>query len=248
MRAVVLAVLISILSALSLSADIAVVARASATADGSSTTLATPSTNSIGTDTIFVAVQWAGSDTVTVSDSASGALTACTGGTSVNGGSMATFYKQAATGASNSVVTATFAFAQDFRRIMVWYLSGGHASAVIDAGCVNNSGSASPGTTSALTPSSAGGIIIGAVSNNDGLTTTFTANNGFSLSFGANGTLNGTATFDTNAIEKLNSTGAQTPSVGMSATGGSWRMVSVALKPASVGGGGSTVPKRGQVF
>lgn len=230
-----------ILSALLLRADIAVVTRASITDDTGNSTLTTAAVNSTGADTIVVAVEWGPTGTATVADVPNGAYTACTGGTATASGVLQMFYKQAATSSASHTVTATFDGSRTFRRMMVWFLSGGHASSLIDAGCLSNTGTnTSPATTSSLTQSGLGGMIIAAVSNNDGIDCTFTANNVFTLAFGSAGTLGGTATHDTNAIEKLNTTGAQTPSVGFSASGaiGDWRMVAVALKPASGGGGG----------
>lgn len=237
-----------IFSALVVKADIAIVGRASATDNTASGSIGVTGFDTTGANAMFVAVEWGGSGTATVADTTNGAYTACTTGTASANGVLSTYYFQNAATSASLTVTATLDSSRSFRRIMVWALSGGHTTALIDAGCNAATGTTSPATTASLTPSSAGGIIIAPVSDNDGINCTFTANNSFTVAFGANGTLGGVTTFDTNAIEKLNSTGAQTPSVGLSAVGGDWRMVAVALKPATVSGGGSTAVRRRPVI
>jgi hypothetical protein len=203
--------------------------------DASSTSLISASANATGANTIVIACQSSSNNTVTttITDSSSNTWTQFTGGESENVGTLRMYYAKGATVSGTHTVTCTFGSASTFRRIMVWYLSGASATAPDDGITQHNeitAGDPITATTASLTPSAAGGIIIFAGSNNDGSTCVFSANNGFSLSFGTSGTLNGVATKDTDGMTLLNSTGAQTPSMGMTAGGGRVRVIAVGIK------------------
>lgn len=189
------------------------------------TTLALPSIDCTGANLIVV-IGTGGSAVVTsVADSSGNSYASI-----VTNGNMTAWYAQNATVSSTLVVTPTFA-STNFRRAAAWCLSHASISAALDTSAVMTSTSGvSPVVTGNITPAAAGGIIIMMAGNDDGLSTSFTANNGFTLTFGLNGTMGGVASKDTNAMTKLGATGAQTPSMTMSATGGATRAVAVAFK------------------
>jgi hypothetical protein len=214
-------------------AAMSIVARVGDTADGGDTTLAAPAFDSTHVNLIVVAV--VAQPILFVKDNIDSSAP-YTGGT-VIGSELQIFYRFIAPGAGipGTVVTCSYNGTVTFRRIMVWALSNALVGPVIDGTPVGATG-ADTGTTAtaAITCASGNGAILAAVCNHGG-TTVWTASNGFSLSFGAGGTLNGNTRHDANGIEKLAATGSQTPQLTYTA-GSTWSMSAIAFA-----GGGLTI-------
>lgn len=199
--------------------------------DSSVTTVASNAMNCTGANLMVAAVQINGNVTITVADNVNaGNYTSC--GRAVANGALEMFYKPSASSAAITV-TATMNSATQFNRIMTWCASNANASPADDTP-ITGTPTTSPVTASVpgatITQSAAGGAIIAAATNDDGSTATFTANNSFTLLYGANGVIQGTTTHDSNMMKLLNSTGAQTPSMSMTALGGQARIVACAFK------------------